>query len=390
MIGRIILLLALTAAGVYFAILTALFLGLFRIKRAGKKQGNAPVFVSVVVPVRDEEKHLSACLESLLNQTYLNELYEVILVNDRSTDNTAHIARSFAERDNRLKLLNSAERDNITGKQRALDTGIRASKGEIILLTDADCKAPPEWIENTVREYEDDVGLVAGFAILKEENSNRGMLWRALFVFQSIDVLSNYAVSIGSMALGIAWTCTGNNLTFRREVYDQLGGFDALGFTSTEDTMLLQWVDRRSRWKVKPMLNVVYTKPSETVAEFTAQRIRWVSNSFQYRPSVVFFSVIAYCVNLFLPFLIGLCVFRVISYEWLILFLGLKIVPEFLMVYKSLRLFYRTDLLKYFPLIQPFHVIYILVFGIRGLSGRFTWKGRRYSEGKAGNKRRER
>ena len=154
--------------------------------------------------------------------------------------------------------------------------------------------------------------------------------------------------------------------------------------------MLLQWVDRRSRWKVKPMLNVVYTKPSETVAEFTAQRIRWVSNSFQYRPSVVFFSVVAYCVNLLLPILIGLCIFRVISYGWLILFLGLKIVPEFLMVCKSLRLFYRTDLLKYFPLIQPFHVIYILVFGIRGLSGRFTWKGRRYSEGKAGNKRRER
>jgi cellulose synthase/poly-beta-1,6-N-acetylglucosamine synthase-like glycosyltransferase len=397
-----------------------LFLGLFKIRKDTRIQTHKHPFVSVVVAARNEEENLAGCLRSLLSQVYPKELYEVILIDDNSTDNTLSIARSFAERYGRLKVLSAAEYNSLTGKQNALDTGIRASAGEIILTTDADCQVPPGWIEDIVGEFGPEVGLVAGFSILSEEDISSlrlktqdsrhktgkrslpvlslvscvlrlawGMLQRIFIKLQSLETLSLYIGSIGSIAQGFAWAGTGNNMAYRREVYDELGGFGALGVTGAEDSMLLQWVDRNSKWKVKPTLSTVYVKPMSTVSQYIAQRNRWASSALQNRLSLIAFMVIVYGLNLFLPFLVGLCAFSAISYKELILFLSLKTVPEFLVLLKGLALFKRMDLVKYFLLLQPFHVIYVLMCGIHGLSKGFVWKERRYSERKERDTRRK-
>lgn len=382
MIGEAIFLFATALACLYCLVLVVLFLGLFRIRKDARIQTHKQPFVSVIVAARNEEENLAHCLISLLSQVYPKELYEVILIDDNSADNTLSIARSFAERDGRLKVLSAAEYNSLTGKQNALDMGIRASTGEIILTTDADCQAPPGWIEDMVGEFGPEAGLVAGFSILSEEGiSDVGMLQRIFIKLQSLETLSLYIGSIGSIAQGFAWAGTGNNMAYRREVYDELGGFGALGVTGAEDSMLLQWVDRNSKWKVKPTLSTVYVKPMRTVSQYIAQRNRWASSILQNRLSLIAFMVIVYGLNLFLPFLVGLCAFNVISYRELALFLCLKAVPEFLILLKGLALFKRMDLMKYFLLLQPFHVIYVLMCGIRGLSKGFVWKGRRYREG---------
>ncbi len=413
MIGEAIFLLAIALACLYCLVLVVLFLGLFRVKKDARVQTHKHPFVSVVVAARNEEENLANCLGSLLNQIYPKELYEVILIDDNSTDNTLSMARAFAERDGRLKVLSASEHNNLTGKQNALDTGIGSSKGEIILTTDADCQPPPEWIENMVGEFDPEAGLVAGFSIISGEDISdlrhktqdsrlktgkrspsvlslascvlrlaRGMLGRIFIKLQSLETLSLYIGSIGSIAQGFAWAGTGNNMAYRREVYDELGGFGALGVTGAEDSMLLQWVDRNSEWKVKPTVSTVYVKPMKTVSQYLAQRNRWASSTLQNRLSLIAFMVIVYGLNLLLPFLIVLCAFNIISYKELILFLCLKTVPEFLILLKGLALFNRMDLMKYFLLLQPFHVIYVLMCGIHGLSKGFVWKGRKYSEGK--------
>jgi len=381
MIGEVIFLFAIALACLYCLVLLVLFLGLFKVSKDTRVQTHKHPFVSVVVAARNEEETLAHCLSSLLSQVYPEELYEVILIDDNSTDNTLSIARSLAEKDYRLKVLSAVEYNNLRGKQNALDMGIQASKGEIILMTDADCQARPEWIENMVGEFEPEIGLVAGFSILSEEGiSDEGMLQRIFAKLQSLETLSLYIGSIGSIAQGFAWAGTGNNMAYRREVYDELGGFGALGVTGAEDSMLLQWVDRNSKWKVKPTANTVYVKPMETISQYLAQRNRWASSALQNRLSLIAFMVIVYGLNLLLPFLIVLCAFSVISYKELILFLCLKTVPEFLILLKGLALFNRMDLMKYFLLVQPFHVIYVLICGIHGLSKGFVWKGRRYKE----------
>ena len=292
MMGKIIILFALTLACAYSFVLLTSFLGLFKVKRNSvKRQEYTPYFVSVVLAARNEEENIARCLESLLNQTYPAELYEVILVDDRSTDSTFSIAESFSKNDRRLKLLHTTEHHILTGKQNGLDIGIRASKGEIILTTDADCEAPPNWIQDTVREFEPDVGLVAGYSVFKEDISHQGVLQRVFIRLQLFELLGQYFLSIGSMSQGIVWTCTGNNLAYRRRIYDELGGYENLGLVVLEDNMLLQWVDKHSKWRVKPVCNMVYIEPTKTVRQFFTQRIRWASSALQYRLSLVSFMV---------------------------------------------------------------------------------------------------
>lgn len=379
MFEKVIFSIVLALACVYSLVLLALLLGLFMAKRSStKREADDSPFVSVIVPARNEEGSIARCLKSLLNQTYNKDLYEVILVDDNSTDNTLSIASSYAEKDKRLKILRTAGDHTLTGKQRGLDTGIRASKGEIILTTDADCEALPAWIEVTVREFEPDVGLVAGYSLFKNDVYN-SILQKTFIRLQYLELLSQYTLSMGSILLGIAWTCTGNNLSYRREVYDELGGYKTLGTTGLEDNMLIQWVDRHTKWKIKASYHsILYTRPMETVSGFFAQRIRWASSSLQYRFSMIAFMIAAYLLNLVLPFLIGFSVFGVFSYSVLIAFLSLKMVPEFLLLLKGLALFKKLRLIKYFPLLQPLHVAYILICGIYGLSGTFAWKGRKY------------
>lgn len=386
MAAKILIIFSIVLAGAYASILVVFFLGFFRIKYRPDGRKYAP-FISVIVPARNEEKNIARCLSALLNQTYPAELYEIILVNDNSTDNTLAIANSFAEKDTRLRLMNTSEAFKITGKQRALDTGIHESKGELILSTDADCKVPPEWIENIVREFSPEIGFVAGYSIIDEGAvSHHSRLKRTFIKLQSLEVLAIQLTSVGSMAQGFIWACTGCNLAYRKAVYDELGSFGALGLTVADDSLLLQWVDRKTKWKVKPIQSAVFVIPMMTVRKFLDQSIRWTSSNLQYRASHIVFNAMTFMINLLLPLLIGLSIFGIIPYKMLFIYLALKVIPEFLVMSRGLIFAGRIDLLKYFPLLLPLHTVYILICGIYGLSGTFTWKDRKYREPNAEKK----
>ena len=98
------------------------------------------VMVSVVIPVFNGKDTLNECLGSVLNQTYDN--YEIIVVDNNSTDKTASIIRKFQKNDGRVKYIFEKERK----RGAARNTGERNAKGEIILMTDSDCIAPKNWI----------------------------------------------------------------------------------------------------------------------------------------------------------------------------------------------------------------------------------------------------
>jgi len=98
-------------------------------------------FVSVVIPARDAEQTLADCLDSVLAQTYPN--FEVVVVNNVSSDATSEILELYAQKCSRVKVMQEA----ILGRGRARNIGIGIAKGSIILMTDADCTIPPNWLE---------------------------------------------------------------------------------------------------------------------------------------------------------------------------------------------------------------------------------------------------
>jgi len=100
--------------------------------------------ISIIIPVYNREKTLKECLDSVLNQTYQD--YEVILVDNNSTDKTKEIIQEFQKKDKRVKYLFEVKK----GAAAARYKGEINAKGEIILMTDSDCIVPYNWVEEMI------------------------------------------------------------------------------------------------------------------------------------------------------------------------------------------------------------------------------------------------
>ncbi|GIX06918.1 MAG: hypothetical protein KatS3mg115_1321 [Candidatus Poribacteria bacterium] len=263
-----------TAAGFYLLMSLGVAVGIELSRRQRRREEGPPPFVSVLVAARNEEENLERCLRSLLSQDYPSDRYEVILINDRSTDRTGEIAERIAQEDPRLRVVAiTALSEGWTGKHQALHRGVQAARGEVLLMTDADGGAPPRWARAMVTRLGSEAGLVFGPSVM---DRTKRSLWTRL---QSLEMLT----LVGSAAAAVVWgfpsACSGHNLAVRRKTLEEIGGYPALGYTLTEDTALLQAVRRRTRWKIRSVLDpeaLLWTEPAPHLKALLQQRRRWL------------------------------------------------------------------------------------------------------------------
>ena len=140
---------------------------------------------------------------------------------------------------------NAREPAGLTGKQAALDLAFDCAKGDVLLFTDGDCIVPPTWAEEMLGHFGDPrVGVVLGRIELDEAPG-------FLRLFQAFEqpLLNQY--NFGSVGIGMPTGCFGNNMAIRAAAVKEVGGFRALGYSVTEDAMLLDAVCRAGRWKVR-------------------------------------------------------------------------------------------------------------------------------------------
>jgi len=117
--------------------------------------------ISVIIPVYNGEKTLRQCLNSVLDQTYNN--YEVIVVDNNSTDSTKGIIQEFEKNNKKIKYVFEPEK----GRGAARNKGVTQSKGDIIAMTDSDCVVPRNWLEELTKPLrKENEEVVMGF----EEN----------------------------------------------------------------------------------------------------------------------------------------------------------------------------------------------------------------------------
>ncbi|HEM61855.1 MAG TPA: glycosyltransferase, partial [Chloroflexi bacterium] len=166
------------------------------------------MFISVVVPALDEEKYIGQCLSSLTAQTYPSDLYEIIVVDNGSTDRTSEIARRFG-----VNVVHEPQR----GVARARHRGTEEARGEIIAGTDADALAPPIWVEEIARTFRSDeaLGAVTGPILFRDGSSFDR--WSARYVCNWATMLS-YTLGRGVVS--------GNNFAVRTSEYWRVGGFN--------------------------------------------------------------------------------------------------------------------------------------------------------------------
>ncbi|MGB2867181.1 MAG: glycosyltransferase [Bacteroidota bacterium] len=260
----------------YVLVQLGLLLGL---RRTTYPKSEAQPTVSVIVAARNEESNIGRLLEQLTAQTYPN--YEIIIVNDRSTDRTSDIVKSFQKPHPTVQLVNIASLpSSMPPKKYALSEGIKLSKGEILCFTDADCIPSRGWISSLVALFTPDVGMVAGYSPYTEPSS-RSLIKKLLYQFIAYEEFKGAVWSAGSIGWNKGWLCTGRNLAYRRRVYDEVGGFELIKKSvSGDDDLFLQAVRRETKWEIRYVTDpesTVTTFPPDSFRSFVEQRTRHFS-----------------------------------------------------------------------------------------------------------------
>lgn len=337
--------------------------------------------VSVVVAARNEARRIGALLNDLALQGYPRELLEIIVIDDSSTDTTAEIVTQHSDTGVRLIQLEHTP-PGWSPKKFALQKGIEASTGEIILTTDADCRVGPRWIEGMVAGFDDSVGLVAGFSrISKKETSSR-----AAAAWEGLDFFALLSAAAGTLNKGMPMSVTGQNLAYRREAWEQVGGFEAIHHRpSGDDMLMMQLIAHRTDWQCHFHLlpdSFVSTRACESVRELIHQRLRWASNA----SSGIFmpWPFLTYLVTAWLLALAQVTLILTLPFNpsWAVTTVALwsvKTWMDYRVLALAARRFDTTDLLRHMPLWVTTVPFYTTAIGAFGPLGRFTWKGRKFS-----------
>lgn len=349
--------------------------------------------LSIIIPARNEEDNIGACIQSILNQSYSKNLYEIIVVNDHSTDATASIVKTFNEPNIKcVDLINFIGNETNSFKKKGIEVGIAQANGELIITTDADCVAPPNWLQTIAAFYEEKKpDLIVMPVSIFPSPSGVGLGVRFIEIFQALDFMTLQGITGSAVHKKIHSMCNGANLAYTKKAFNTVNGFAGINnIASGDDMMLMHKIyseNKKGIVYLKSAAVIVQTKPVKTITEFINQRIRWASKADKYEDKrmlpvlivVYFFNVLL----LILPIVAILSNFKFLIFNfqfstlqfwfWLLLF---KVVIEIIFLIPIAKFFNKLPLLFLFPLMQPFHIIYTVIAGWLGKFGRYSWKGR--------------
>ncbi len=267
-----ILIFSLLVIGRYFILLLLSMLNLY--KNAKKEILITPLdkkpMVSILVPCYNEEKVIKASLESLINQTYSN--YEILVIDDGSTDDTYLIAKNLEFNNGKTKL--KAYTKPNSGKADALNFGIEKAKGDLFLAVDADSKISSDALELMVKYFEDPkVAAVAGSVYV----TNGDNLWTKLQALEYIQGLN--LVRNGQAFFKLVNIIPGPIGMFRKSAVKAIGKYT--DDTYAEDCDLtLRLIE--AGYKIDYEIDAVsYTEAPESLLDLLKQRYRWTRGILQ-------------------------------------------------------------------------------------------------------------
>lgn len=334
---------------------------------------------SILIPARNEAQHIVACLQAIVAQDYPRDLFEIILIDDHSTDGTSSIAASLGIPN--LKIIHLSDYIEVekshSFKKKAIEWGVKHAQFDLIVTTDADCIVPKRWLAFFASYYQRNQSafIAAPVNFYQEEN--------ALERFQSLDFIGMMGITGAGIYGRFMHMCNGANLAYPKAVFQEIGGFSDIDhLASGDDMLLLQKIAKRYPKEIGFIKNrdmTVLTKAKPTWESFLQQRIRWASKSNSYTEwqvtvylALVFFFCCSIVVNIVLIPFLG------IDFLYLVLFqILVKMLMDAVLLYQTSHFFRRTDLMRSFFTSSFLHLLYIVLVGtLANLKREYVWKGR--------------
>ncbi|PKP20469.1 MAG: hypothetical protein CVU05_08995 [Bacteroidetes bacterium HGW-Bacteroidetes-21] len=337
---------------------------------------NAPmdektVNISILIPFRNEANNLPHLIDSLKKQSV--QPFEIIFIDDHSTDHGLDIIRQFSQNSTPIKILTCEERE--TGKKAALKKGLDIAQGEWVLQTDADCVLPKTWVETFISyiQHHPKTLLIAGPVIFNRSKSI--FSW-----FFELDFLSLVFSGAGLIGAGRPIYCNGANMAYRRETAMEIGDTYYSAIPSGDDVFLLQQTAQRHKDSIaflKSKAALVSTLAPKSLGDFLTQRIRWGQKTKYYTSSFAkYVAVTVFAVNILLLFSLILAFFSALFLWILSIFFIVKIGVDTCVLYRATRFSSNEELLLWTLITSILYPIYIAIASLAGLFKKKVWKDR--------------
>ncbi len=334
------------------------------------------VSFSVIIPARNEAMHIMQLLILLRNQQYPKAQYEVIVVDDHSSDATASIverkiASGFLTN---VRLLKADQLNGKAGKKNALSLGIKNAANRWIITVDADCIMGRHWLES-----------LAGFIEQQQPDMVIGQVAvapaKSLFSqMQALEFMSLMCTTAGASAIGKPIMCNGANLAFRKDYFEKVGGYEGNeDYASGDDVFLLHKFKKMQGARIsflKSHGGLVYTRASSSLKEFFRQRGRWAGKAGGYRDAFTLATgLVVAALNLLLT--AGIIWGLLFSGQILmtaLLVLIFKAVIDFPIMYSVSGFLRKRELMWLYPALSLVYPFYVSASLFSGFFLKPSWK----------------
>ena len=364
------------------AILTTTYLGLMLylwlgLLKKGHPQGAASVvtlpFVSVVIPMRNEEAFIENTLNAINAQKYAGE-WEAIIVNDRSTDRSSEIVRGFCENHPNFSVIDIPQDSPqiASPKKRALNAGFSTAKGEFLLIADADCVPPPNWL-NSMALY-----FVSGASVVQGSKANNGGK-RFLHAYQRLETLGFTLIEAAGYNRNKPLVASAASLGYSKDLFFKCGGFEGLyDFASGDDDMLIHRMAKVEGTKFAYNWDASAIMPTAPVDSWKAllqQRARWGSNGAKYENKI--YSAFLFCIYAFFVWLFispWLVLAGILLSDYFLLSFAIKFIADFMLLFTGALRLRCVKLLWCLPLVEIIQIPLFTAAVPLGMLGWYRWK----------------
>ena len=349
-------------------------LGWSKLKSKKSVVNDVELNLSIVVPFRDEEHSLPDFLESIRIQNYNKSAFELIMVDDHSSDQGSHIVKEFmASNEFNVKLLQLGEEE--ASKKTAIEKAVREATGQVIITTDADTNRKEDWLNSISKAFESDqIELVIAPVTLSGDT----------FVqkFQSLEFNALQYITMCFAAQKNSVLCNGANMAFRKRFFERAGGYESNEEISSGDDVFLMFQLKKENKKAITFTtevgSIVSSPAIKGVLELMDQKIRWSSKSIHIKDSS--FMLLSFLVATTNTWLICLLPLEFGNQTWpllFLLFLSVKFIVDYTMIRRISPLYNERLNIGIYILsfiLYPFYIVSVFALSIFRNP---TWKGRK-------------
>lgn len=250
---------------------------------------------SILISLKNEAYNIHKLFESLKKLNYNKNNYEIILIDDNSTDNTYELLNKYSNLLSNTLVISAGDK-KYPAKKGALDIGLSIAKYDYILITDADCNVPINWLTLYNQAFENNYDLIFAPAPFSIKNSTINR-------FSCFENLRTYLMTFFAQSIKFPYSSAARNIGFKKSFYYNIGGFGKMleTFSGDDDLLIREAINNKAKIGIINNKDCyVYSDTKTNLQDFLKQKFRHTSTSYHYSLKQLIFPLVWHFINILL------------------------------------------------------------------------------------------